>query len=68
MATRKDGSRVLRKYKAHQRDEWLHDLRLELRRESRFAYEMIMAEHQPPAGLSSAEDVLGSAAQAVNSQ
>ena len=47
---------MLRKYKAHQRDEWLHDLRLELRRESRFAYEMIMAEHQPPAGLSSAED------------
>ena len=58
MAYRKDASRGrgLRKFRAHERDEWLHDLRLELRRDSRFAYEMVMAEHNAPVGVVSAED------------
>ena len=58
MAYRKDASRGrgLRKFRAHERDEWLHDLRLELRRDSRFAYEMVMAEHDAPVGVVSAED------------
>ena len=56
MATRKDASRSLRPYQAHRREEWLHDLKLELRSKSRFAFEMIMEEHQPPHGVTSAED------------
>ena len=47
MATRKDDSRGLRPYQAHRREEWLHDLKLELRSKSRFAFEMINEEHQP---------------------
>ena len=38
MATRKDASRGLRPYQAHRREEWLHDLKLELRSKSRFAW------------------------------
>ena len=56
MATRKDDSRGLRPYQAHRREEWLHDLKLELRTKSRFAFELIMEEHQPPHGVTSAED------------
>ena len=56
MATRKDDSRGLRRYQAHRREEWLHDLKLELRSKSRFAFEMIKGEHQPPHGVISAED------------
>ena len=56
MATREDDSRGLRPYQAHRREEWLHDLNLELRSKSRFAFEMINEEHQPPHGVISAED------------